>query len=127
MFCIKGEECEFHVSTISLSGYIINQVGMIMDETKVNAVTEWPAPCKVKELQCFLKFENFYHHFIRGFSSSHSSPEKKGHLLEWSDFFHSTLVRSPGYTLWLSFPESSLPWSKTMTLGIESCWLSGSS
>ncbi len=31
-----------------------------MDLTKVHRVTEWPTPMKVKEVQSFLGFVNFY-------------------------------------------------------------------
>ncbi|KAK3556462.1 hypothetical protein QTP70_008257 [Hemibagrus guttatus] len=44
-----------------------------MDQAKVQAVTEWPEPTTVRELQCFLGFANFYRRFIRGYSSVASS------------------------------------------------------
>lgn len=40
-----------------------------MEKDKVSAVTSWPLPKTVRELQCFLGFANFYRHFIKGFSS----------------------------------------------------------
>ncbi|KAK3554920.1 hypothetical protein QTP86_000948 [Hemibagrus guttatus] len=40
-----------------------------MDVVKVQAVTEWPAPNSVRELQRFLGFANFYRRFIRNYSS----------------------------------------------------------
>lgn len=33
------------------------------------AVTDWPTPKTVKNLQCFLSFASFYRRFIHGFSS----------------------------------------------------------
>lgn len=42
--CIKGEKCEFHVTTVSVVGYIIGQDGINMDPAKVTVVTEWPRP-----------------------------------------------------------------------------------
>ena len=33
-------------------------------------VTEWPTPTKVKEVQSFLGFMNFYWKFIRDFSDT---------------------------------------------------------
>ena len=39
-----------------------------MDLTKVRRVTEWPTPMKVKEVQSFLGFVNFYWKFIHDFS-----------------------------------------------------------
>ncbi|KAI4899208.1 hypothetical protein NFI96_032636 [Prochilodus magdalenae] len=66
---IKGEKCEFHQGSISFLGYIISPQGVVMDDRKVEAVTNWPIPRSVRELQRFLGFANFYRHFIRSFSS----------------------------------------------------------
>ncbi|XP_060780914.1 uncharacterized protein LOC132888837 [Neoarius graeffei] len=65
---VKAEKCEFHQHLISFLGYIINSKGVSMDPSKVSAVMSWPMPTSIKELQCFLGFVNFYHHFIWGFS-----------------------------------------------------------
>lgn len=40
-----------------------------MDQSKVDAVLQWPQPRTVKDLQRFLGFANFYRRFIRGFSA----------------------------------------------------------
>ncbi|KAK3545186.1 hypothetical protein QTP70_001764 [Hemibagrus guttatus] len=66
---VKPEKCEFHRTTITFLGYVILQQGVEMDLTKVQAVTEWPNPTTVKELQRFLRFANFYRRFIRNYSS----------------------------------------------------------
>ena len=39
-----------------------------MDLMKVCRVMEWPTPMKVKEVQSFLGFVNFYQKFIHNFS-----------------------------------------------------------
>ena len=39
-----------------------------MDPRKVEAVTSWPTPKTLKELQAFLGFANFYRRFIEGYS-----------------------------------------------------------
>ncbi len=39
-----------------------------MSEDKVKAILDWPVPWKVKDIQSFLGFANFYHHFIHEYS-----------------------------------------------------------
>lgn len=40
-----------------------------MDKAKVNAILEWPYATKVKEVQQFLGFCNYYHGYIKDFAS----------------------------------------------------------
>ena len=39
-----------------------------MDSTKVQVIQDWPKTKKVKYVQSFLGFANFYRHFIHGYS-----------------------------------------------------------
>ncbi|KAK3557959.1 hypothetical protein QTP86_004642 [Hemibagrus guttatus] len=66
---VKLEKCEFHQTTVTFLGYIISHRGVEMDINRVWAVTEWLAPSKIRELQRFLSFTNFYRRFIRNYSS----------------------------------------------------------
>lgn len=65
---LKAEKCSFHQSSIHFLGYNVNEQGVKMDEGKVSAVTFWPTPTTVKELQRFLGFANFYRRFIQNYS-----------------------------------------------------------
>ncbi|KAL0153155.1 hypothetical protein M9458_051542, partial [Cirrhinus mrigala] len=86
---VKAEKCEFHVNQTSFLGYHISHQGVKMDIAKVQAVTEWPQPTTIKELQRFLGFTNFYRRFIRNYSTV-ASPltsllKDKPHKLKWTE------------------------------------------
>src|SRR5258708_18144451 len=44
------------------------QSHVVMDPVKVQGVTDWPQPMKVKDVQSFIGFVNFYQRFICNFS-----------------------------------------------------------
>ncbi|KAK3528240.1 hypothetical protein QTP86_027953 [Hemibagrus guttatus] len=65
---LKAEKCSFHQPSVQFLGYNISSSGIQMDEGKITAVRDWPAPTTVKELQRFLGFVNFYRRFIQDYS-----------------------------------------------------------
>jgi len=64
----KAEKCEFHSDSVEYLGYIISPSGLTMSDTKVKTIQEWPEPKKVKDIQSFLGFANFYRRFIFNYS-----------------------------------------------------------
>jgi len=64
----KLEKCEFNVDTTNFLGFVISPDGIQMDESKVQVIKDWPTPQKVKEVQSFLGFANFYCRFIANYS-----------------------------------------------------------
>jgi len=49
-------------------GIIISENKVQMDEEKLSGVLEWPVLTKVKQVQAFLGFVNFYCRFIENFA-----------------------------------------------------------
>jgi hypothetical protein len=47
---------------------MLSPEGLHMDETKVKVIQDWPTPRKVKDIQSFLGFANFYRRFIQDYS-----------------------------------------------------------
>lgn len=65
---VKAEKCEFHVQHTTFLGYHISHHGVEMDNSKIQAGTEWPQPSTIKKLKWFLGFVSFYRRFIRNYS-----------------------------------------------------------
>jgi len=65
---VKPSKGEFHQSETEYLGFIIGQEGVKIDPVKTQAIWDWTIPKKIKEIQCFLGFCNFYRRFIEGFS-----------------------------------------------------------
>ena len=65
----KIEKCEFHKPSMTFVGFMVSAEGIGMDPAKVSAITDWPRPRSVKEVQSFLGFANFYRKFIEHYSS----------------------------------------------------------
>jgi hypothetical protein len=61
-------KCEFHKDSVEYLGFILSTDGLKMAEDKVKTILDWPEPRKVKDVQSFLGFCNFYRRFIYGYS-----------------------------------------------------------
>jgi len=53
---------------IPILGVVIGKGQIQMEQEKIKAVKEWKTPTKVKDVESFLGFANFYRHFIQNFS-----------------------------------------------------------
>src|SRR5258708_16241723 len=96
-------------------GLVISKDHVAMDPIKVQGVTDWPQPVKVKDIQSFIGFMNFYQRFIHN-SSEIACPL---HVLTWKskdwswgaaeqqafDALKSTITSTP----MLAFPSKSGP------------------
>src|SRR6266481_6443661 len=63
-----ADKCEFHVTSCEYLGYMLSPEGLTMESNKVQIIQDWPGPQKVKDIQSFLRFANFYCHFIHEYS-----------------------------------------------------------
>jgi hypothetical protein len=64
----RADKCEFDRHSVEYLGYILSPDGLTMSSDKVKAIQEWPEPRKVKDIQSFLGFANFYRRFIHNYS-----------------------------------------------------------
>lgn len=61
-------KCEFHVTKTEFLGFIVTPHGVSMASDKIDSILSWPTPTKVRDIQQFLGFANFYRRFIKGYS-----------------------------------------------------------
>jgi len=64
----KAEKCEFHSELVEYLGYILSPSGLTMSDNKIKIIQDWLKPKKVKDIQSFLDFANFYCRFIFNYS-----------------------------------------------------------
>jgi len=62
-------KCSFNQTSMEYLGLIISKGELRMDPVKINAVADWPTPTKVKDIQGFLGFCNFYRRFVQNYST----------------------------------------------------------
>src|SRR5258708_23474456 len=107
------EKWKFKHQEVDYLGLVISKAHVAMDPVKVQGVTDWPQPAKVKDVQSFIGFVNFYQRFIRDFSKI-ACPL---HMLTWKskdwswgaaeqqafDALKSTVTSAP----MLAFPSRS--------------------
>ena len=65
----KPEKCEFHTTSTEYLGFCLFPDKLSMSVEKVKAISNWPELWKVKDIQSFLGFVNFYHRFIHNYSN----------------------------------------------------------
>ena len=65
---LQPPKCHFHKKKINYLKYVIFYGHLEMDPIKVAGIMDWPTPTKVKEVQSFLGFCNFYCRFIKDYS-----------------------------------------------------------
>lgn len=66
---VNHKKCLFLVKEISFIGFLIGQNQIKVDPKKIGAITQWPTPSSVKDIQAFPGLASFYRKFINDFSS----------------------------------------------------------
>jgi len=58
----------FHQDKIEFLGFVLGVDGLRIDESKTQTIQNWPTSRRVKDIQSFLGFANFYRHFIDNYA-----------------------------------------------------------
>ena len=59
-FCFKWLKCNFDIEEILILGVVVEWEEVQMENDKIKAIKEWKTPTKIKEVESFLDFANFY-------------------------------------------------------------------
>ena len=65
---VNLKKCQFHQEEIWFLGYVVCSKGIHIEDERIEVVKQWPEPQLVRDIQVFLKFDNFYWWFFHGFS-----------------------------------------------------------
>jgi len=60
----KVKKCKFHSESVEYLEYILFPSSLTMSDDKIKIIQDWLEPKKVKDIQSFLGFANFYYWFI---------------------------------------------------------------
>jgi len=62
--CFKRSKCDFNMEEILILGVVVGKGQIQMEQEKIKAVKEWKTLTKVKDMESFLGFANFYRCFM---------------------------------------------------------------
>jgi len=66
--CFKQTKCKFDTTEILILGVKVGNGKVKIKNKKIKAILEWKEPTKLKEVESFIGFANFYYCFIKNFS-----------------------------------------------------------
>jgi len=64
----KQSKCDFNMEEIPILEVVVGKGQVKMEQEKIKVVKEWKIPTRVKDIESFLGFANFYQRFIHNFS-----------------------------------------------------------
>jgi hypothetical protein len=64
---IKRSKCSFAQNTIAYLDHVISSQGVVIDQSKIEAISGWLAPTNTKELRSFLGLASYCRKFVQHF------------------------------------------------------------
>lgn len=85
-FVLKQSKCVFARKEVVCLGHVVNQRGVKVDEDKITAIRQWPAPNTVKRLRGFLGLAGYYRKFVKDYGTIAASLTQllKKNSFKWS-------------------------------------------
>ncbi|THH05355.1 hypothetical protein EW146_g9923 [Bondarzewia mesenterica] len=97
---LKPEKCTFEAEKVDYLGFIISHDKIEMDPIKIEGLSNWPTPRRVRDVRSFLGFGNFYQRFIKGVDTDASLTATGGILLQQGEDgqWHPCAYLSKGFS-----------------------------
>ena len=120
---MRTEKCKFGYTEIDYVGYHISSKGLSPIQANIEAITSFPAPTNIKELERFVGMSGYYREFMprmAEFAEPLNRLRKKGQPFVWSDECEAAFkqiklcLASPPV---LAFPD----WSAPFYIEAEAC------
>ena len=80
----KWSKCNFNMEEILILGVVVGKEQVKMEQEKIKAVKKWKILTKIKEVESFLGFANFYRRFIQNFSHTAKLLNELKEKREWT-------------------------------------------
>jgi hypothetical protein len=64
----KFSKCESWMEEVTFLGHVLSAKGVVVDLSKIEAVSKWQSPKSVIEIRSFLGLAGYYRRFIKNFS-----------------------------------------------------------
>jgi len=81
--CFKRLKYDFNIEEIPILGVIVEKGQVKMEQEKIKAVKEWKTLTRIKNVESFLGFANFYQQFIQNFSHTAKPLNKLKDKKDW--------------------------------------------
>lgn len=124
---LNPEKCQFFRHEVTYLGHQCTQKGQLPDNSKLNAIHQYPKPHDGDSTKHFVAFSNYYRRFIPNFASLAQPLNKitrKNSIYQWTTECQEsfeTLKHHLANPPILAFPDFSKPFIITVDASMKAC------